>query len=837
MVCAVPHQKKNSNRHWCNCCETVLTLSKSNTYQACDHVNSKVHQENLRLRREAIETGNVQAALEFQAAQQAGMDARMEVVTTLHKAIVLECAMHGEAFASTARTLALVQTFANTLINGRLVDEKEIRAVRQAGYEQIANTCEMLNLVCDFKPDGQEKADAAAAAAGKTRKQPQAGSLHRTTVSKHTVKTGKNIQDLKVAQWLRCERLGILIDGSTAINMGSTPLLMVLMGLTDTGEWIMMYCSQADETEHKDAQACYDLVKNTIDLIDPRLWPKVQFVATDGASVMRSSKGHAGVEGNTNDTASNFVTKFRVAYEALHPGADADGILAFHCVCHMANLGLGDAIKHLPGFFIKHVQKITSHCRTSAERLRRLGVLLQAKVQAAQANNPAAGNAGPSDYKVHYLSHYCPTRWLGLEHSLDSLLKNWPAFLEYKAALIADGCGPTDPAWVVHCSGDKCKVQHLGADPVGGEDLKHLPGDATHFGPSAAVFCQSCWADKTTASDDWDDAIVSCEQDLLEQNAITNETGATGLSASSTKRSVILNPVTGITALTEGLDYAVRQVLQPYATFTHHAQTTEQPVQHRIAGEIRTLILELKTWLPTHAGVSVQHVGPHGEWRDKWRDDTAAARRERGGCNPNPGLVAAVDLALEPFVEELVRSLEERFQPYLLWYDAWEAVDLSSAAVSINQVAGLKALCATFPNSYLNYGALGQQLRAARIAYSGNAHVESRRQMRGNLVKFYHDNRDAIQESCPQLWRLMTVTFSTPFCTAVVESLFSRFNYNKDKKRNRLNDTTASAILHTYDAVDPLLAPWPAGMLPCLPTAVRLNMGRCHESWIKWPTS
>jgi len=822
---SVPSVGKGSTRHYCNACNKDFVKSSQKQWAVCDHINSRAHQHNLKALSEEIKAGNVAARLQQQVSDEEAMEARFHVVRTLHQSAVLEGARHGQSFASTSRSLDLVTRFSNTVIQGRLVDEQDIRAVRKAGLDHIADACEMLNSVAAFKPDGQAKADAAAEAAGGHRLKPQAGGLHRTRVSDHTVVAGKDIEQQKAEKWLRCRHLGIMLDGSTSINMGTAPLLLVLMGCDEeTGEWMMMYLGQADETTKKDAQGCYDLVKKVVDAVDPRLWPKVHFIGTDGASVMRSSKDHAGPAGNQNDDASNFVTKFRVEFEANHPGHNS---LAFHCILHMANLGLGDAVKLLPGHFIKFCQKITTHIRTSAERLRRLADLLHAKVNKDQANNPAAGNAGPNDFKVCCLAHYCPTRWLGLEHTLDSIIKNWTAFLEYKKALVADGCGPTAAAGLVGCSGSNCSAVHLGSDAPGAEDLKHLPGDANYFGVAARVYCETCWtADQASGGHAWDDddVAISHEQNMLEQNARHNQTGATGLSASSTKRSVVLNPVTGITTLNEGLAIMVRQVLQPYKIFTTHLQCTEQPVQHRVAGEVRSLLKALRCWLPVRADAPVQHIGPYEQWRVR---NVAA----------DSGLVDCVDEALKPFVEELLRSLEERFAPYTLWYDAWEAIDLSNPVVSAGQVQGLRDLCDKFPDASLDYGKVSQDLQSARVAYGGNAQAGTRREMRSNLSRFYHDEAAVVKANFPELWKLQLVVFSTPFATAVVESLFSRFNYNKDKTRNRLKDTTVNAILHAYDAVGPLDSPCAPGVLPTLPMRVCLNMARTLESKINWPTS
>ena len=45
--------------------------------------------------------------------------------------------------------------------------------------------------------------------------------------------------------------------------------------------------------------------------------------------------------------------------------------------------------------------------------------------------------------------------------------------------------------------------------------------------------------------------------------------------------------------------------------------------------------------------------------------------------------------------------------------------------------------------------------------------------------------------------------FSIPIVSAFVESLFSKMNYNQNKQRSGLLDTTTTSILHVHDTVVP----------------------------------
>ena len=70
-----------------------------------------------------------------------------------------------------------------------------------------------------------------------------------------------------------------------------------------------------------------------------------------------------------------------------------------------------------------------------------------------------------------------------------------------------------------------------------------------------------------------------------------------------------------------------------------------------------------------------------------------------------------------------------------------------------------------------------------------------------NLLKFYRDKYLSTPEDrcCVHLDRYACVVFQLPFETVLIESLFSIMNYNKDKKRQCLNDKSVASVIHTRD--------------------------------------
>lgn len=68
------------------------------------------------------------------------------------------------------------------------------------------------------------------------------------------------------------------------------------------------------------------------------------------------------------------------------------------------------------------------------------------------------------------------------------------------------------------------------------------------------------------------------------------------------------------------------------------------------------------------------------------------------------------------------------------------------------------------------------------------------------------------------------IVFILPWETVLIESLFSVMNYNKDKTRSSLADTSVANIIHTKD-LEPVLADAKQAFSP----EIVLNMKRALE--------
>ena len=75
-----------------------------------------------------------------------------------------------------------------------------------------------------------------------------------------------------------------------------------------------------------------------------------------------------------------------------------------------------------------------------------------------------------------------------------------------------------------------------------------------------------------------------------------------------------------------------------------------------------------------------------------------------------------------------------------------------------------------------------------------------------------------------QLESFAAIVFIIPGETVLIESLLSVMNYNKDKTRSSLADTSVANIIHTED-LEPVLA----DAKPAFYTDIVLNMKRALE--------
>ena len=141
---------------------------------------------------------------------------------------------------------------------------------------------------------------------------------------------------------------------------------------------------------------------------------------------------------------------------------------------------------------------------------------------------------------------------------------------------------------------------------------------------------------------------------------------------------------------------------------------------------------------------------------------------------------------------------KRRLKPYMAYYHAMELIDPTAPArIPDGTWEKVKDICSRYNLSYPN---VRSEIRAMRDDAVDLSHQEIT-MCKENLLKFYRDKYLSTQEDRRRvhLDSYAQVVFQLPFETVLIESLFSIMNYNKDKKRERLNDKSVASVIHTRD--------------------------------------
>lgn len=129
----------------------------------------------------------------------------------------------------------------------------------------------------------------------------------------------------------------------------------------------------------------------------------------------------------------------------------------------------------------------------------------------------------------------------------------------------------------------------------------------------------------------------------------------------------MLHPETGPTDANIGLDHMLSVLLKPMRVAVKQLQTIGQPIQHRVARVLRKLQLFYRSLLTADA---LSYEEPYASWR----------RLMSVPAISKIALVEKIDEVGVGFSGELVRSLEERLEPYIPYYEAMEVIDPTGPA-------------------------------------------------------------------------------------------------------------------------------------------------------------
>ena len=109
----------------------------------------------------------------------------------------------------------------------------------------------------------------------------------------------------------------------------------------------MCFAGQTNTAGCESGEIHFNTVKDVYSVYN--IWSK-KIIGTDGCHSMRSTSKYAGVD------AHGLVGESFIAY--ANTDVESSNDLAFHSVLHIISLAVGDCVKKLPPFWIKHLQLI-----------------------------------------------------------------------------------------------------------------------------------------------------------------------------------------------------------------------------------------------------------------------------------------------------------------------------------------------------------------------------------------------------------------------------------------------------------------------------------------------
>ena len=163
------------------------------------------------------------------------------------------------------------------------------------------------------------------------------------------------------------------------------------------------------------------------------------------------------------------------------------------------------------------------------------------------------------------------------------------------------------------------------------------------------------------------------------------------------------------------------------------------------------------------------------------------------------GLVECMNSLSFTVATKLVESLKSCLDPYMPYYFAMELID-PTASRGIPLPTTWIAVDDICKKHDLNY----TQVRSEILEMRDDSEDLSQADVslcKSNLLQFYQMNLHTLPDNQRKLSleAYAQVIFQLTIETVLIESLFSIMNYNKDKKRSRLNDATVASIIHTRD--------------------------------------
>ena len=583
------------------------------------------------------------------------------------------------------------------------------------------------------------------------------------------------------------------------------PLYVATCVCTSSFKWKTMFIGQEDSSGRKDGESIHKLTKKIF--VDNRMqaiYKRLICGCTDGASVMRSIRLYAGLDANGTDGTSF------AAYMKKDVNEDVE---MWHCLCHMLNLGVNDALECIPAlklFYLPHVRMMHSEFSRSSLKRETLKEVLEHFKQLH----------GLTHWKIFYPKLFCLTRWLGLHACAETLAKNREVFGGYADVLREDGFGPrafkpkkkkkksesdtdsddadsdADDDDDDDDSDDDSDDEEDGGESIDEEqereeEIEDMTDEAREMEYQTEV---TAFASAREAADS-----APSQEELVRADGM--DTGATGR-LPKTRRKNLLNKDVGLNDLNMGRSAYLEGALRPYTVLVQQLQTSSRPTQHMAARHIRSYYRQMVThWIGTAKDPPTMSAKLFQDWKkcmlEKGKDE----------------LVELVTAECKAFCGVMVKAHKARLEPYWNSIQALELIDPSGpgkyATEEVWQAA--EDICS---RRDIDSTHLRTVVNARRAEYPDLNPVD-REQIQADLLQYYrrkHETRvlhgatgdgDGDNGATRCLHEYATAVFSIPIVSAFVESLFSKMNYNQNKSRNRLLDETTTAILHVHDTVVP----------------------------------
>ena len=555
---------------------------------------------------------------------------------------------------------------------------------------------------------------------------------------------------------LSCPFLSCTCDESETYS-SSAPLSAALQGCSWDFKWANLFMGQSDVSADKSGEGCFESLRSLIRSVHSDLWSLIVFTCFDGASAMRSTPMYAGLDSHPGGKSLHSFLK-----------KDLNSKLPnLHCLCHQGDLALKHALKicsRWTDLWMDHVKGVfrwfsKSPSRKSAlKKLHKDMMLLEDVVT----------------WRMVYPRYYCPTRWLGIEKALTSLLAVADLLDLYADDLVDKGFRPY-------------RGEDEDVPPAEAKDTR-IDEEDDEADRRVHRECFHQWGNSA-----WDLKVVEPQGDndiVDEEERLAMETGRASrwkdLATGSKKtRCKLVSETIGLTAFMYGIDSIMADALAPYKLFIKRLQTQVVPIGYRIRSWTSMLFRELHQMFLSDSPRYGYHL-------KKWllRDDV------------NDSMADQVRAMGRSFTYHFLTNLRLRYQPYWKLILAMEMINPNAPGRIIECPSAWEGVKDLVNRCMINVDPddVVANLRK-QLDEAAEWSVPVSRAVEANLLKFYHERHQAIVDNQTKnefvlAERFARLVFSIHVTSSIVETYFSKTRYIKNLHRSSLRDALASATIH-----------------------------------------